>query len=646
MKLIYTWSALIVLYLLPFVSTDLLFDAGLSLQNGLLIGLNICFALLILINTRTYHAYNPKTFVCIAVFIICYIVSFFYAYQQTEAFASIVRVTTFAIALFLFQFLVQNDLIRMKLLGKGMILYSILVSISYVVEISLSEYSIHEILMNKNLYSIVTLFGNKNLYASYAVLLCVLSILQFHKHNKFWRVIIIFSVTIGLSTILFTQTKAVYLALIVSAIVTTTLVFVKNSTRTVRLFLLICISVIGISGLILVVANQDKFSVLLSTNTFTERILVWENTMKLIFENPFLGVGAGNWQVFFPKYGLDAFDQTNYLIPDGYLTFQRPHNDFLWIWSEGGVLPFIIYVTLFLVLIYNAISDYTHSASFAEKWEAVFKLILMCVYVVIAFFDFPFERTTHQYLFVLLLVFYHKKNNDIVPKPNRIKLILIGFILVSLISGYICVNRIKAEMDTKKMMQTYQKMQWANALVEYGDINQAYYQQDNNSIPISWYAGTASMALGNAKIALLYYKEAYEIAPYQINVINNLAAAYEQLGMHKLAIRYYKKSLEISSIQHEANINYAAVLYNMDSIVSAFQAVSQFPFHPNNHQLRIYLEKIVPAYIQYCEENEIELPNKQLVNTIKHFPDSIFLMHEFYTKNNTTFANEILINKQ
>ena len=69
--------------------------------------------------------------------------------------------------------------------------------------------------------------------------------------------------------------------------------------------------------------------------------------IKLIAENPLFGVGPGNWRIKIWEYDL-------YKGTLGKMFAQRPHNDFLWVFSEGGIVAGISYILLLLILIKDA----------------------------------------------------------------------------------------------------------------------------------------------------------------------------------------------------------------------------------------------------------------------------------------------------
>ena len=74
------------------------------------------------------------------------------------------------------------------------------------------------------------------------------------------------------------------------------------------------------------------------------RYKLYKSTLQLISEHPILGVGPGNWKIEVWQYGL-------YFDTWGKSFAQRPHNDFLWVFAEGGVLAGLSYILIFLILL-------------------------------------------------------------------------------------------------------------------------------------------------------------------------------------------------------------------------------------------------------------------------------------------------------
>lgn len=70
-----------------------------------------------------------------------------------------------------------------------------------------------------------------------------------------------------------------------------------------------------------------------NTQSVTERFVLWSKTIELIKEHPFFGCGLGQWKLFIP-----AKDLSETRVKYGNIIFQQPHNDFLWVTAELGIL--------------------------------------------------------------------------------------------------------------------------------------------------------------------------------------------------------------------------------------------------------------------------------------------------------------------
>ena len=69
------------------------------------------------------------------------------------------------------------------------------------------------------------------------------------------------------------------------------------------------------------------------------RLILWDSTLEMIQNQPIIGVGPGNWRIQFPAYADGRMMDAN-AVP------HRPHNDFLTIASESGLLALGLYVGL------------------------------------------------------------------------------------------------------------------------------------------------------------------------------------------------------------------------------------------------------------------------------------------------------------
>ena len=79
-----------------------------------------------------------------------------------------------------------------------------------------------------------------------------------------------------------------------------------------------------------------------------DRLLMWKNSLNLFSESPIIGHGKNNWSIEYGKYGYNGYDTFTSDVFD-FERFVHPHNSFISIISEGGLISICIYVYLFVL---------------------------------------------------------------------------------------------------------------------------------------------------------------------------------------------------------------------------------------------------------------------------------------------------------
>ncbi len=114
-----------------------------------------------------------------------------------------------------------------------------------------------------------------------------------------------------------------------------------------------------------------------------DRLTMWRNTVPLIADHPH-GVGPGNWQYVYTAY--DGGDVTW----KGGLP-RRPHNDYLWMIAELGVLGGAAYLALFGIAVFLGIRG-TQSEDEDQNLLVLAATTGLVAIGAQAFFSFPSER--------------------------------------------------------------------------------------------------------------------------------------------------------------------------------------------------------------------------------------------------------------
>jgi O-antigen ligase len=555
------------------------------------------FAMLLLKKNTFY--FNP---IHIGLFALLLLSSFsiLYAFNSAEAYYTSCKFSLSLLVFTTLYALLTQEFINIKTISRAVLVF-LLLACGYQIYEILKKGNLW-LLAGKNIYEINGLFGHKNLFSSIVFLGFPFLIYICVYERKFWQLLgILLSIT-ALVLLLFVQTKAVLLAILLGIGISAIVLFTSLSVK--RMYKVLILSGMAFFVLLVAFMAKEKLPLLSNNDTIKERILLWSNTWQLIKEHPLSGVGAGNWQIFFPKYGLQNFMQTNYLISDGYTTFQRPHNDFLWVWSEMGVLALITYIGIFALGLYYCFKNILAAQAIKAKVFHSGLLMTLIGYVFIGFVDFPLERSEHQFFLLLILAlvsnhyFTYKKTLVVTSRW------IAPFIIVcALLNSLVFSKRVEAEAHSRKLVLAHHKNNWSLMIQEAKKASNAFYTIDNFSIPLPWYAGVAYSALGNNEYAKPQFEKAYTINPYQIHVLNNIASINEIEGKHDIALKYYNEALAISPSQPDALLNKSAVLFNKGNINEAFTTILQFKFDENNTQFKNYFIAIARQKLEKDLQN-------------------------------------------
>jgi O-antigen ligase len=454
--------------------------------------------------------------------------------------------------------------------------------------------------------------ANKNQLSSALFLMlpfCLYAVLAF---CDYWRVISTVPTGLILLNIFLLQTRSVWVAIFVSTVATMIVVTVlfrklnvlkETKAKFLKGFLYITIVLIVVfltSGYFYLKSNpidspikriQSTYSAKYESNI--ERILMWKKTLKLAQDNLILGIGAGNWKIALPSYGLDELTERSFKKAH----FQRPHNDYIWVLSETGIFGFIFYLSVFGMIIFYVLRIIIQHSNTDDKLLSIFMFFGIAGYMVISCFSFPKERIFHSmFLLLMMAVITSIYHQTFVSKSNVSHPFILTMVIPSLlilffviINGYI---RLNAEVHTRRALAARKAGNWPMVISEIDKGYSAFATLDPMSTPLKWYRGEANFLLNNVSEALEDFKKAYKAHPYHIHVLNNLATCYELKGDHNQAIYYYKKALEIFPQFEDALINLGATYCNNGRYQEAYKTLLQCDQNMQNPKLERYLKAV------------------------------------------------------
>ena len=501
-------------------------------------------------------------------------------------------------------FLLTYFLLLKKELSIESIVKSILIFCS--ISVLIAFYQIMIILdhgngLINNLNEIKSSFANKNLF-SFILFLTIPFALTGISQFKTVKYLSYILLAIIVLTVFLIRSRSSIIALVVF-ITIYAIMYILDARKKIKAITQVALIVFSI-GLILAIfiVNKQYYTGIKSSNTVKTRVCLWQNSVKMAQENLWFGVGAGNWQFNYSKYGLNKFPSED--IKNSITTFQRPHNDFLWVLCETGILGLITYVSVFFICIFYCIKLLNQQLKKNDR--IMVSSILSCIfgYLVIAFADFPLERIEHQILLLTLLAivsyYYHDqflKTDTTTYKFSIIFPATIIFMSVA-VSLFTCFFRYKGELNTRKMFEYHQMNSWARMINSVNvAITPTFYTVDPTSIPLDWYKGVALFAMNDTLNAQISFQQAYELSPYNIHVINNLATCYEIRGYHNEAEMLYKKALGISENFEESRLNLCAIYFNSERFDNAFKMIDKCDISSTDTKYRTFLPIVLKAYL-------------------------------------------------
>ncbi|MEE2754836.1 MAG: O-antigen ligase family protein [Candidatus Latescibacterota bacterium] len=310
-----------------------------------------------------------------------------------------------------------------------------------------------------------------------------------------------------------------------------------------------------------------------------DRIRVWTHTSVMALDNLVLGVGLGNWSAIYPRY-----DQGDVLHIQS--APRRPHNDYLWLFSELGILGLVSFLWCL-----------ARSVKTTFGCQNTWRLTGLCSAAAIAthaFFSFPREQAV-----LSLFLWFGIATSQIQSRQGRLypnRLIWLFLLVVSFCGtafGYraIASDGLYAKGFVAQEEGRVDIQEEASAAsIESGVIDHRVYllladaqeKSGKRQESISTYApyefiqpklaakknnkGRIHNVLGRFYEAEVSLKEGRQSLPRGRPLINNLAEAYRKQGKVPEALGLYS---ELPSLDVDEHQNLGLLYAESDSVDAA-----------------------------------------------------------------------------
>ena len=528
-----------------------------------------------------------------------YAVSFPQAINRTEAFYIMLKIGLFTSVCWMMCALAKQKVLTLQVLSFAVSVSGILATLLTVINMFLLQQEGVSLFEADHMYQVNATFGHKNLLSAFLFLCLPMLVVQWVlTTKKGWKIILVLTVCILSGLLLLLQTRAVLLASVVCVVISVPLIIVGFSSvlnkRQRNSFIALVVFGTLLAGSV-VYLYKDTFRLLTRTESFIERKNLWDNTRQMIAEHPLAGVGAGNWQIQMPKYGMQKFYEVNYTISEGLTNFQRPHNDFLWVWAETGIVGFIAYALLFITALIYAYRLVKQEESVGLKIAYAVFFLQIVGYMVVSSVDFPLERMEHPLILMMSLGFLAATHDSMKPRKGIefkrwIWLLPVSLALLTL---YVCTQRWQSELQLRKMYKAHATGNWQKLVVEGKKAQNPYFNMDYYSIPIQWYVGVGYFMQNNLAAAKISFEEAYQLHPYQVHVLNNYGACFEKEGNHARAIELLEESHRLSPTFSDGIINLSGAYFNAGRYEDAYRLITTFGYDDRNDRFKTFATAII-----------------------------------------------------
>ena len=316
--------------------------------------------------------------------------------------------------------------------------------------------------------------------------------------------------------------------------------------------------------------DEGKTELLDALGSFTAtggsrgRWTLWSHTIDMIADHAILGVGLANWKLIYPAYDDDEMIRVG-SAPE------RPHNDFLWIAAESGVLSLVIYVWVLVAALWLALSLIRQRGGGGHIVGAlVCGLIAVSVH---SFFSFPRERVESSFFVWAVLGLITALTARVPIRIDR----RIPILMPILATACLAITALEIRFD-RALLGALQSFAGGDLIglarhtregVRAGPFdsrifllqNKVFQSQQNfshaqeacleglryhpNSPELYGDLGMAYARAGDTNRAEQALLRAIELSPAQHQTLNNLGGVYQKRDDLDRALDAYQKALQI-----------------------------------------------------------------------------------------------------
>ena len=427
------------------------------------------------------------------------------------------------------------------------------------------------------------LMANKNQYAISLFLMLPFALYGLFKFKNWWLGISILSTLIILFDITILRTRSVWVGILIFTIgiILLGIIYLIKNKQTIKsglpkkvIIITLFFVAVGFGSYKIfqetgtIKSIEKDASSILEIDKNQHRIRMWESTWYLIHDNFFLGVGPGNWKLSIPPYYSSKFGLA-------YENWRQPHSDYLQVLSEKGIVGFIFFMLLFIIISFYGIKIMLKEQNRNKLIITALMISTIWGYLAISFFTFPLERINHQVFLMIMIamiisLYYNKPEK---PKQKNKKLFIrinVLVLIISIMSIYYSSIVIRSEANVFNLLVAKESNNW-KMIIKYADkAITRFTTLDPFTTPIHLYKGVANIQLKNPRQAFEDFRLAHKYFPAHVDALNNMALISSTMNRHKNAIYYYSLAIKVYPNYKIGLFNLVREYYKINDYKSAY----------------------------------------------------------------------------
>jgi tetratricopeptide (TPR) repeat protein len=250
----------------------------------------------------------------------------------------------------------------------------------------------------------------------------------------------------------------------------------------------------------------------------------------------------------------------------------------LWVGAEKGIPALLLYLAFFFLIVYNLLIIIRFSSIQAHKVLSLLLLGGTVAYMIVAFFNQPYERPEHQLMLAMFgaaaVVMVQSVKPLKVFSPSKY-MVIIPLAVLSVSTIIYGMAAVSHEVHIRKAIDARNAGKWDEMLNQSVLGKNSLTSLDPFAFPADYYQGMALANLNRNQEAIDALKLAKRQSPHNLWINNQMGQCYYNMGKYNLAQKSVEKVLSILPNYKEALISLSAIYYQKQRYGKAFQTLKK-----------------------------------------------------------------------